>query len=92
MEEEIKKVLEEKVNPILASHFGGAVLVGLENNVALVRLTGSCSACPSAQYTVEDVVKAIVLEEVEGVEDVVLDTSVSEDMINLAKKILNKEA
>lgn len=88
MEEKIKKVLEEKVNPILASHFGGAVLVGVENNVALVRLTGSCSACPSAQYTIEDVVKNIVMGEIKEVEDVVLDTSISEDLLDMAKKIL----
>ena len=90
MEDKIKKVLEEKVNPILESHFGGVVLVGFENNVATVRLTGVCSSCPSAQYTIEDVVKNTVMEEVPEVEDVVLDTSVSEDLIDMAKKILKK--
>lgn len=91
MEEQIKKVLEEKVNPILASHFGGAVLVGFENDVAIVRLTGSCSTCPSAQFTIEDVVKGIVMEAVPRVKDVVLDTSVSSDLLEMARKILNKE-
>ena len=91
MEEQIKKALEEKVNPVLASHFGGAVLVGFENGVAFVRLTGSCSSCPSAQYTIEDVVKGIVIDAVPGVKDVVLDTSVSPDLLDMAKKILNKQ-
>jgi hypothetical protein len=31
------------------------------------------------------------MEEVEGVEDVVLDTSVGEDLLEMARKILNKE-
>lgn len=91
MEEKIKKVLEDKVNPVLASHFGGAILSGFENGVAYVRLTGSCSSCPSAQYTIEDVVKGIVMEEVPGLKDVVLDTSVSSDLLDIAKKILKKE-
>lgn len=91
MEEQIKKVLEEKVNPLLASHYGGAVLVKFENGVALVRLTGSCSSCPSAQYTIEDVVKEIVMNEIPEVEDVVLDTSVSPELMDMARKILNKE-
>jgi hypothetical protein len=57
MEEKIRKVLEEKVDPLLASHFGGAVLTAFEDGVAYVKLTGSCSTCPSAQYTIEDIVK-----------------------------------
>lgn len=28
MEEQIKKVLKEKVDPVLAAHYGGAVLTG----------------------------------------------------------------
>ncbi len=90
MEEQIKTVLKEQVDPVLASHYGGAVLTGFENNVAKVKLTGACAACPSAQYTIEDVVKNIVMKNCEGVEDVVLDTSVSEDLIDMAKKILRK--
>ena len=90
MEEQIQKVLKEKVDPVLAEHYGGATLTGFENNIAKVRLTGACASCPSAQYTIEDVVKSIVMENCEGVEDVVLDTSVSEDLLDMAKKILRK--
>ena len=89
-EEQIQKVLEEKVDPILAEHFGGAVLTGFENRIAKVRLTGACASCPSAQYTIEDNVKAAVMENCEGVEDVELDTSVSDDLLDMAKKILRK--
>ena len=91
MEEKITKVLEEKVNPLLASHYGDARLTGLENGVVYVKLTGACSACPSAQYTIEDVVKATLMEEIPEVKDVLLDTSVGDDLLNMARKILNKE-
>ncbi|MCQ4636018.1 NifU family protein [Anaerovorax odorimutans] len=90
MREQIEKVLKEKVDPVLAEHYGGATLTGFENNVAKVRLTGACASCPSAQYTIEDVVKNIVMENCEGVKDVILDTSVSEDLLDMAKKILRK--
>lgn len=90
MKNEIQRVLEEKINPLLASHYGGAILVGFENNIAKIRLTGACSSCPSAQYTIEDVVKTILMEECPEVREVVLDTSVSEDLIAMAKKILDK--
>lgn len=91
LENRIRTVLEDQVNPLLASHYGGATLVKYENGIAKIRLTGACSSCPSAQYTLEEVVKAIVTEAVPEVLDVVLDTSVSEDLLEMARKILNKQ-
>ena len=58
MEEQITKVLKDKVDPVLAAHYGGAVLTKFENKIAYVRLTGSCASCPSAKDTIEEVVKA----------------------------------
>ena len=89
MEEQIKKVLKDKVDPVLAAHYGGAVLTKLEDGVAYVKLTGACASCPSAQQTIEEVVRDVVMENVEGVQDVILDTSVSEDLLDMARKILN---
>lgn len=91
MEDKIREILKEKVDPVLAAHFGGAVLTKLEDGVAYVRLTGACASCPSAQQTIEDIVKAEVMNGTEGLKDVVLDTSVSEDLLDMARKILNKE-
>lgn len=91
MKEKIQELLDQKVNPLLAEHFGVAKLTGLENNVAKVRLGGACGGCPSAQFTLEDVVKNILMEELPDLKDVVLDTSVSDDLIEMAKKILKKE-
>lgn len=91
MEDKIREILKNKVDPVLAAHFGGAVLTKLEDGVAYVRLTGACSSCPSAQQTIEDIVKAEVMSGTEGLKDVVLDTSVSEDLLDMARKILNKE-
>ena len=88
---EIQKVLEEKVNPILSAHFGGAVLANYEDNVAAVKMTGACAACPSARFTIEEIVKGIVMENCKEVKDVVLDNSVSDDMFETAKKIMCKE-
>jgi len=88
---EIQKILDEKVNPILAGHFGGARLVSYEGNIATVRMTGACATCPSARITIEDIVKGIVMEHCREVKDVVLDTSVSDDLFEMAKKMMSKE-
>lgn len=92
MKDQIDKILKEKVDPILAQHYGGAFVTGItDENVVKVKLTGACASCPSAQYTIEDIVKAIVMDEMPEVKDVILDTSVSEDLIDFAKKLLNGE-
>ncbi|WP_324825449.1 NifU family protein [Sinanaerobacter sp. ZZT-01] len=91
MEEKIKKVIEDKVNPMLSEHYGGAMLTRFEDGVVWIRMTGACGQCPSAQQTIEGAVKEIITENVEGVTDVCLDTSVSEDLLDMARKILNKE-
>ena len=88
---EIQKILEEKVNPILSAHFGGANLVSFDNNIAKVRMTGACAACPSARFTVESIVKNIVMENCKGVEDVTLDTDPSDELLEAARKIMTKE-
>ena len=90
MKEEIQKILDEKVNPLLAEHYGGASIVDFVDGVLKVKLTGACSTCPSAQFTIEDVVKEIVMANCDYVDDVILDTSVSDELIEMAKKILNK--
>lgn len=91
LEDKIIKVLEENVNPILEQHFGAAELTSLDDGIVYVKMTGACSSCPSAQSTVEDIVKAEILDKVPEIEDVRLDTSVSEELLDMAKKILNKE-
>jgi Fe-S cluster biogenesis protein NfuA len=89
MEERIRNVLKEKVDPVLAAHYGGAVLTEYNDGVAYVKLTGSCAACPSAQSTIEEVVKSIVTENIPEIKDVVLDDRIGEDLLDMARKILN---
>lgn len=91
MEEKIKKALKELVDPVLAEHFGGSMLTKYEEGIAYVKLTGACSQCPSAQDTIENVVKDFVLGACPEVNDVVLDTSVSDDLLDMARKILRGE-
>ena len=41
--------------------------------------------------TIESVIKAEVMANVEGVKDVILDTSLSEDLLDMARRILRGE-
>lgn len=90
MESQICKILKEKVDPILATHYGGSVLTKVEDGVAYVRLTGSCGTCPAAQDTIRDVVKTAILGNVDGINNVELDDSVSDELYDIARKLLGK--
>ena len=91
MEEKIRKILEENVDPVLQEHFGGAVLSRFEDGVAYIKMTGACAQCPSAQETLESIVRDFIIGGCPEVEDVVLDTTVSDDLLDMARKILNGE-
>jgi len=91
LEEAVRKVLREQVDPVLSQHFGGSELTKIQDGVAYVKLTGACASCPSAQETIEDIVKNYVCGSVDGIRDVVLDNSVSDELLDMAKKILRHE-
>ena len=40
MNDKIIKVLSEKVDPVLASHFGGIKLTAFKDGIAYVKMTG----------------------------------------------------
>ena len=81
----IEDVLDREIRPILAAHNGNVVLQRLEEGNVYIRLTGMCSGCPSVVIVAERL-KAAFPE----IEDVILDTSVSDDLIAQAKAILSQ--
>ena len=91
MEEKIQEILDEVINVQLNLHEGSATLTGFDDGVARVKFLGACASCMSSQDTLELVVKESIMSRIPEVKDVVLDTTVSEDLLEMARKILNKE-
>ena len=89
MMQEIEKVIEEKVLPYLQNHGGGVELLGLEDGVLKVRLLGQCSGCPSATITTEQIIQEEVCAAVPEVKQVALIHSVSQELLDQARAILN---
>lgn len=89
MENKIKDILERKVNPILSTHEGKAHLVKIEGDTVTVKFDGACAGCPSAAVTLEEIVATAIKEELPEIKNVRLSQGVSDDLINMAKKILN---
>ncbi len=71
MEEHVKKVIEEKINPMLATHGGGCEYIGIRSdNVVLVKLQGACGGCPSAMITLKGFVLEVLRENIPEIVDV----------------------
>jgi len=64
-------VLEEQVNPSIAMHGGRADLVGVEDGVAYVRLSGGCQGCGLAKVTLSQGIEVALVEAVEEIHSVV---------------------
>lgn len=71
MKEEVKKVIEQKINPMLAMHGGSCELVDVRpDNVVQVKLAGACGRCPGAMMTLKGFVLEVLKEHVPAVKDV----------------------
>lgn len=91
MKEKIQKILDEVVNVELSSHNGSAELSAYEDGVCWIKFRGACAGCMSASDTLDNVVKEEIMKRLPEVKDVRLDESVSQDMLDFARKILRKE-
>lgn len=91
LKKQVDEVIREKIAPALEAHNGGIMVKGFEDGVLTVRLMGQCTRCASANDTLNDFIKIELMEAIPEVTDVVLDESVPEDMLAMARKILNHE-
>ncbi|TCQ00584.1 Fe-S cluster biogenesis protein NfuA [Serpentinicella alkaliphila] len=90
MLEMVKSVLETKIRPELMKHYGDIELVDVNDGVVTVKLLGSCSHCPSAVFTMEDLVESTLKDSIPEVKEVVLDNSVSDELIEEVLNIIRK--
>lgn len=86
---QIESVLENQVRPYLLEHEGNVQVVDYNEGILKVRLTGQCSGCPSAALTTEELIAGAVMKEIPEVKDVVLVSEVSDELIAMAKKLLD---
>lgn len=90
MFERVEKVIKEKIRPYMQDHLGDIKLLSVEGGVVSIRLLGQCSGCPSAKYTVEDVIEGRLKEELPEISSVVVEQGVSEELLEIARKFLNR--
>ncbi|MHB1854614.1 MAG: NifU family protein [Acidimicrobiales bacterium] len=67
----VMRILEEEINPAIASHGGVAQLVAVDEGIAYLRLGGGCQGCGMAAVTLGQGIKVAILEGVPEITDVV---------------------
>ncbi|MBD3917462.1 NifU family protein [Paenibacillus sp. PR3] len=68
--DEVLDVLD-KLRPFLQRDGGDVELVDVEDGIVKLRLVGACGSCPSSTITLKAGIERALLEEVEGIEEVV---------------------
>lgn len=69
VEERVRDALDG-VRPYLGSHGGDVELLGVDDGVALVRMTGSCEGCPASSMTLKLAIEDAILKAAPDVERV----------------------
>ena len=93
MSEDLKRieaVLDQQVRPALRAHGGEIQIDHLEDGVLYFRMLGQCSNCPSAVVTAEELVAPPILEAIPEIRQVVLDTTVSDELWQDAMELLRR--
>lgn len=67
----VQQVIQEQVNPAIASHGGGAELISIDGTIAYLRLFGGCQGCGLAQVTLKQGIERIILESIPELSQVV---------------------
>ena len=91
MIDKIETLIQEKVRPSLQAHGGDIKVLSFEDGICRVQLMGKCAGCPSAMATNEELIGKEIMEAFPEVKDVILVQEVSEELMDMARKILNHE-
>jgi Fe-S cluster biogenesis protein NfuA len=70
MREKVEAALSS-IRPALQADGGDVELIGVEDGVVKVRLTGACGGCPMATMTLRNGVERILKEKVPEVKEVI---------------------
>ena len=88
--ERIEQVLDERVRPILEQHEGNLRILSYQDGVLRFRLLGQCANCPSAVVTAQELIAPPIKEALPEIQEVILDSSISDETWSMAKAILKQ--
>jgi len=87
--EQVAKVFEEQVNPMVARHGGRVELIDVQDAVVMLRMGGGCQGCGMADVTLRQGIEGMLgqlVPEVRGIVDITDHTSGSNPYFQASKK------
>ncbi|HEX7049319.1 MAG TPA: NifU family protein [Longimicrobiales bacterium] len=69
----VRAVIEERINPGVATHGGEITLVGVKDGIAYIEMRGGCQGCAMSRLTLRQGVERMIREavpEIAGIQDV----------------------
>jgi len=69
--EKVRQLLDQQINPALASHGGYATLVKVEGDAAHIAMGGGCQGCAVSSITLRDGIEAAILSAIPEITEVV---------------------
>ena len=89
--QKVEDIISQKVSPALQLHGGDLYVKDIKDGNVWVVFTGTCKTCPAAQLTIEEVVERSLRAELgEQLANVYLVNETDEELLDFAKKLLNK--
>ncbi len=67
----VQTVLDEAINPALASHGGYATLVNIEESTVFVTMGGGCQGCAASAMTLRDGIRSMLMNAIPEISEVV---------------------
>ena len=87
----IQQVVSDRIRPALLGHGGDMMITSFSDGILKFKFTGMCSNCPSAWITTEELIKNEILSAIPEVKDVQMEFAVSDELIDMTKKLLNHD-
>lgn len=69
--QKVQTVLDEAINPALASHGGYATLVNIEESTVFVTMGGGCQGCAASAMTLRDGIRSMLMNAIPEITEVV---------------------
>lgn len=68
--EKVQAIIDEKINPQIASHGGHLTLLDVKDNRAFVRFGGGCQGCGMVDVTLKQGVEVLIKEQCPDIEEI----------------------
>jgi len=67
----VQCILEDKINPAIASHGGSVSLVDLKDNIMFLQMEGGCQGCASSAVTLREGIEKMIKQELPQIEEII---------------------